>query len=57
MLKLTAEITGRTVADLELALQEVQRLVSGDFTSGANSNDTGGFSFNVSGEEEVSDAA
>jgi len=52
MMNLAITIEGRTESDLEFALQEVTRLVGEGYTSGGNSNDTGSYSFNVSGEEE-----
>lgn len=55
MLTLTVEIEGKNEGDLELALQEVTRLVGEGYTSGNNSNDTGSFRFTVTGEEEAPD--
>lgn len=49
-LSITAE--GHTQNDIELALMEAKRLVEMGFQSGADSNDTGSFSFSVTGEEE-----
>lgn len=51
MLELKVEITGATTSDLELALEEVQSLITNGNTSGFNSNETGRFRFDVSGEE------
>lgn len=48
-LKLTITISGNETGDLELALEEVQRLVSEGFTSGFDSNETGDFRFELSG--------
>lgn len=50
MLKLKATIEGETTGDLELALEEVTKLVSGEYTSGRDGNDTGSFSFEIEGE-------
>lgn len=51
MLQLKVEITGATTSDLELALEEVQSLITNGNPSGINSNETGRFRFDVSGEE------
>jgi len=48
MLTATIELHGETETDIELALDEVRRLVGEGFTSGHNSNDTGKFTFNIS---------
>lgn len=47
MLELTVNITGKTNGDLVLALGEVLRLVSDEFTSGQNGNEDGDFSFHI----------
>lgn len=52
MLNLSVSIEGKTTADLEDALYEVKRMVSEDYTSGHSGNDTGSYSFSVTGEEE-----
>ncbi len=51
MLKLSIIIDGKTTDDLETALEEVLRLVRGDYKSGKDSNEDGSFTFHVSGEE------
>jgi hypothetical protein len=51
-LTLQATIAGHQVGDIELALEEVTRLISEDYTSGFNSNDSGRFAFTLDGEEE-----
>lgn len=53
MLKLKIECSGKTFRDLELALDEVKRLVAQEYLSGFNSNDTGRFTFDITGEEET----
>lgn len=52
MLVVTATITGKTTGDLDLALDELKRLLSEGYTSGANSNDSGGYQFSSFGETE-----
>lgn len=46
-MKLKVEIEGEDWGDLELALSEVTRAVSAEYVSGADSNDTGSYSFQV----------
>lgn len=53
-LKLTVEIEGDTYNDLEIALDEVRRLLGQECTSGGDSNDSGRFSFEITGEEKES---
>lgn len=48
----TIEIKGNTQSDIELAIEEIARLVSQEFLSGFNSNDTGSFTFDSTGEYE-----
>lgn len=55
MLTLKIEIKGKTDSDLEIALDEVARSVARGNTSGADSNDTGRYSFAISGEAEETD--
>lgn len=50
-MKLNININGHSRSDLELALQEVQRLVSEGFLSGTDENDTADYSFEVKGTE------
>ena len=50
ILKVGAE--GQTTSDIEFALEEVLHLVRNGSLSGFNSNDTGRFSFSITGEEE-----
>lgn len=52
MLTLTIEITGKEYGDLELALEQVLEAIKSEYRSGFNSNDTGRYTFDVSGEEE-----
>lgn len=55
MLTMTIKITGNATSDLEAALDEVKRLTGEEYLSGHNSNDTGSFSFGITGEEETAD--
>lgn len=50
-MKLTIKIEGEDWGDLELALSEVTKAVSAEYVSGADSNDTGSYSFQVDLEE------
>ncbi len=50
-LTLSVSIQGDTVDDLELALEEVLKLVSSGMTSGFNGNETGNFKFNITSNE------
>ena len=52
MLNLTVNVEGKTSGDLELALQEIVRLVSEGYLSGGDGNDTGDYHFDILGEEE-----
>jgi hypothetical protein len=49
MLELTVNAKGLDAGDLEQALEETLRLVRGGFTSGFDSNDTGRYSFEITG--------
>jgi hypothetical protein len=50
----TITVQGKSQSDIEMALDEVKKLIQEDFYSGMNSNDTGEFSFDSDGmyEEE-----
>lgn len=50
-MKLTVEIEGGDRSDLELALGEVKQRVEAGYTSGADRNDTGSYSFEIKGVE------
>ena len=52
MLELNVAINGKTLTDLEMALDEVKRAVCQGYLTGANRNDDGNYSFTVAGEEE-----
>jgi len=54
MLTLTIEITGSQFGDLDLALMQVKKQVGQECLSGADSNDTGEYTFTIVGEEEES---
>ena len=49
MLELKVEAKGQRYSDLEQALEETLRLVRGGFTSGFDSNNTGRYSFEITG--------
>lgn len=51
-MELSITISGRTISDLEYAIDEVKRLVSQGYMSGFDSNDDGEYSFQLTGEEE-----
>ena len=53
MLTVTIELTGRTLDDIKLAIEEAQAGIVEGYYTGANSNDTGSYSFSVSGEETI----
>jgi hypothetical protein len=48
---ITIECHGTEEADLDLAQEEVSRLIGEGYTSGMNSNETGSFTFTVHEEE------
>jgi hypothetical protein len=50
---ITIECRGMEEADLDLAQQEVFRLICEGFTAGTNRNETGSFSFSVHEDEEA----
>jgi hypothetical protein len=52
-MKLTSTIEGQTTSDLEVALEEVHRLIAEGNTSGFNRNDTGRFEFSIEGSEDA----
>jgi hypothetical protein len=49
-MKLTIEITGDDWYDLELAVEEVLRLVEENYLSGFNRNETGSYRFDIEGQ-------
>lgn len=49
-MKLSIEIEGDDWPDLELAVDEVLRLVREQYLCGTNRNDTGSYRFDVEGE-------
>lgn len=53
MLKLKVEINGKSINDLVIALEEVMNKVEDEYTSGFDRNDSGNYSFEVNGEEEI----
>lgn len=52
MLKMTVKAKGRTQNDLELALEQVLEKVRESYISGSDSNETGGYTFTQTGEED-----
>ena len=52
MLKVTIELTGDTWNDIRQAAEEVTRQLEDEYRSGGEQNDTGGYTFDVSGEEK-----
>jgi hypothetical protein len=53
MLELTISISGKTIADLESSMSEINRLIADGNTSGANQNESSRFNFDISGEEQA----
>lgn len=52
MLKGTINFEGKTTSDVELAIEEALKRIKSGNTSGFDSNDSGEFNFQISGEEE-----
>ncbi|MCR8994609.1 hypothetical protein [Brevibacillus laterosporus] len=50
MLQVNIELNGKTMSDIEDALEEAKRKISEGFGSGFDSNDSGSYSFQVDGE-------
>lgn len=48
----TVTVSGDTESDVELALEEVLRLIKEGYLSGQNSNENGEYSFTSTGEYE-----
>lgn len=57
MLKATIYATGETSEDLLLAISQTHRLISEDFTSGHDHNETGAYSFDVVEGDDLEAAA
>lgn len=55
MLHLQITIEGKSITDLELAIDEAKKRISKGNREGFDSNEDGEFSFEVSGKEEPSD--
>lgn len=51
-LTLSINIDGKTVGDLELALDEIKNSVAQGYTRGFDRNETGSYSFSVTGVED-----
>lgn len=47
------EFTGKTLSDVQYAIEEATRRIMGEMTSGADRNEDGSFNFEVDGAEEV----
>lgn len=47
----TIELEGETTEDLEIAIDEVKRLLSEGYFSGFNSNENGSYSFSMKNKE------
>jgi len=45
------EVEGETIEDLDIAIDEVKRLLSEGFFSGFDSNDSGSYSFKMKNKE------
>jgi hypothetical protein len=56
MLTLDLHIHGKTWGDLETALEYIQKLISEEYTSGYDRNESARFNFTVAGEEEITEA-
>ena len=52
MRNLKINIEGKSDSDLEIALEEVLRVIKNGNMSGMDSNDSGEFNFQISGDEE-----
>jgi hypothetical protein len=52
VLDLTVQVTGRTAGDIEAALHEVLRSVENGNISGADRNEDGDYTFEISGVDE-----
>lgn len=52
MLILTINIEGKTLSDLEIAIDEVKKHISNGCVSGMDSNNDGEFNFQITGDEE-----
>ena len=48
-LAISIEANGETVADIEMALEEITARIVAGFTSGFDENETGRFSFSLTG--------
>ena len=51
-LEVTIKASGKTMSDIEAALEEATRKVLDGFTSGGDRNDTGSYTIDVTGEDE-----
>lgn len=52
MIEGTIKFSGKTMEDVQLAISTAASGINEDYTTGADSNDSGSYSFDVSGEED-----
>lgn len=52
MLNVTIKIKAKTMGDVEMSIEEAQRLISEGFTSGGDQNKDAKFTINVTGKDE-----
>ncbi|ALA07305.1 hypothetical protein SECTIM467_181 [Brevibacillus phage SecTim467] len=52
MLQVKIELNGKTMSDIEDALEEAKKKILEGYGSGFDSNDSGSYSFQVDGEED-----
>ena len=56
MLKGTINVEGKSIGDIELALEEALRVIkTSGCHSGMNSNDSGSYNFQITGDEDPSE--
>jgi len=53
MIELKINAKGKSESDLTLALEEIIKKINQGYTSGTDSNDTGNYDFDISGEKTV----
>lgn len=52
MITATIEVTGSSMSDIELAIEEAAKAIVQGYLTAYNSNDTGSYQFDVTGEEK-----
>lgn len=55
MIVLSIQASGKTMDDLSFAIDEISKAMYEGFTSGANQNDDGSYTFQLAGDEEEGD--